>query len=546
MSFLSGSPWQQPGIISGSKEYGQPSNGHQQQQHKPSITLSAANVPAVQASSPLSPSSPASVQNRDCQIAPGGQVASATQAGSRITLREDDVKFGRGRTEVTPSGPAPDVPGVAGVKMPALKIEDEWSRGGRPREDGQRVGGVGASLGSAGQSPSSPLSSHSSPPSSIPSPSISPGRAFPNSTLDPKPTCSPNFGQSKPQQKNTGIQGGFYIQGTQVAATSQGSLSPAKQASEPEGRSSLNTLFTGSTTASLGNKEDEKKSVSSSVPGNQLGNQKENSIQSVGNQMFKPYLGKQRVDTPPSGIACPAADPKGSKAAGIEGPTTVPPAASASKATIGAESGLERENLNHTEKGKTGSGSTPRDITESGLASHTVSQNLSRTEDGRVGSCATLNRETKTGCTTEPPQRAAVRRAMSDCSHLSVPMVMAGTYPTGVGGLPVMAPNVPNFALMGAACPPRPPYPHVAVRRSFTVTDGTEAAAAMATMMSSPLMTSPVLPSSPPPKRHQGSCETSFLLPVPSTVGSSISSTQDSKLNTAGKTSFLSVQVWDG
>ncbi|XP_047444733.1 microtubule-associated protein 4 isoform X5 [Mugil cephalus] len=539
MSFLSGSPWQQPGIISGGQEYGQPSNGHQQQQqqqHKPSISLSTASVPAVRASSPMLPSSSASAQNREWQMAPGGQIATAIQAESRISLGEDDVKLERGRTEVTPSEMAVDVPGVASSKMPVLKIEDEGFRGGRPKEGGQRGGG--ALLGSAGQSPSSPLSSHSSPPSSIPSPSISPGKAFQNATLDPKPTCSPNFGM---QQKNTGSKDGFSIQGSHLAAPSQGPLSPAKQALELGDKSTLNTLLTGSTAASLGIKEDGKKPVSTSISGNQLGNQKDNSVERVGNQTFKPYLGKQSVDTRPTGITFSAADLKGSKAA-TEGSSTGPPAATAIKAAIGfgvgggGERGLEIENVNHTEKGKTGSCTTPRNITESSLASHSLSQSLSRTEDGRAGSCATLNRETKAACTTEPPQRTAVRRAMSDCSHLSVPMIMAGTYPTGVGGLPVMAPNVPNFALMGAACPPRPPYPHVAVRRSFTVTDGTEAAAAMATMMSSPLMTSPVLPSSPPPKRHQGSCETSFLLPVPSTVGSSIISTQDSNLKTTVKT----------
>lgn len=109
------------------------------------------------------------------------------------------------------------------------------------------------------------------------------------------------------------------------------------------------------------------------------------------------------------------------------------------------------------------------------------------------------------------PQRTTVRRTMSECSHLAVPSLVAGAY---LGGSP-MTPNLPDFALVGAMGPPRSPYPHVAVRRSLTVTDSPGAAAALVTAMPSSLMTSPLLPSSPPPKRHPGSCETNFLLPVP-------------------------------
>lgn len=142
----------------------------------------------------------------------------------------------------------------------------------------------------------------------------------------------------------------------------------------------------------------------------------------------------------------------------------------------------------------------------------------SNAEDKVIGSCTALNKDTKT---TQQPQRTVVRRAMSDCSHLSVPMVMTGPYPTGMGGSPVA--NLPNFALMGTACPPRPPYPHVAVRRAFTVSDSTEAM-----LMAAPL--TPVVPSSPPPKRHHGTSETNLLLPVPPSVNSS----QDGKPNTTG------------
>lgn len=143
----------------------------------------------------------------------------------------------------------------------------------------------------------------------------------------------------------------------------------------------------------------------------------------------------------------------------------------------------------------------------------------SNSNDKVLGSCTALNNDTKT---TQQPQRTVVRRAMSDCSHLSVPMVMTGPYPTGMGGSPV--PNLPNFALMGTACPPRPPYPHTAVRRAFTVSDGTEAI-----LMAAPL--TPVVPSSPPPKRHHGTSETNLLLPVPP----SVNTCQDGKLNAAGK-----------
>lgn len=555
MSFLSGSPWQQPGIISGSSGYGQPSSGHQQQQqhqqqHKPPNILSGGNIPAVLASSPLSPSSLASDRHCQGQMAPGGQVAAATQAGSKITLTEDEVKLGQGRTEGTLSGMVAKAPGTPSFKMPVLKIEDEGSRGGSLREDGLRVGGAGGSLGSAGQSPSSPLSSHSSPSSSLPSPSVSPGRSFPNSALDLKPTSNTNFGQNNLQQNYTGSKDGFYIQGSQVSAQGQGLLPPPKQVSGLGERNTLNTCFAGSTRTSPENKEDEKKSVTSSTSGGLLGSLKENSVAVLtGNQTLKPSLGQQGVDILPTDTAPPAADLTGSGTGATAGLRAGIPPVSVNRANVGVgvggvgESGVERQNLSHAEKGRMGSCTPPSRGVTGGVAIHGLSQDLSSVEDGRVASCATLNQETKPSQSSGLPQRTAVRRAMSDCSHLSVPMVMAGTYPTGMGGSPVMIPSVPNFTLMGTAFPPRAPYPHVAVRRSLTVTDGTEAAAAMATIMSSPLMTSPVMPSSPPPKRHHGSCETNFLLPVPPPAGMSISSSQDSNVNTTGKTFSLCAYV---
>ncbi|XP_038574769.1 microtubule-associated protein tau isoform X5 [Micropterus salmoides] len=528
MSFLSGSPWQQPGIISGSSGYGQPSSGHQQQQHqlqhKPPNTLSGANIPVVLASSPLSTSSAASDQHSDrhCQgqMAPEGQVVTATQGGPKITLIEDEVKLGRGRTEGTLSGTMAGVGGTLSFKMPVLEIEDEGSRGGRLREDGHRVGGEVGALGSTGQSPASPLSSHSSP-------SFSPGRSFPNSALELKPT-------------SRGYKDGYYMQGSQESAQGQDFLPPSKQTSGLEEVNTMNACFPESTRP--GNKEDDKKSIMPSTSGGLLGNLKENSIAVLtGNQTLKPSLEKESADTQPTGTTAPAADLTESGAGAHAGPRTGLPPASADGANAGVgvggvgETGVERQNLSHTEKRRTGSSTPPARGVTGGVARHGLSQDLSQVEDVGVGSSANLNRETKTNQSSELPQRTAVRRAMSDCSHLSVPMIMAGTYPTGLGGSPLMTPNMPNFALMGTPCPPRVPYPHVAVRRSLTVTDGKEAAAAMGSIMSSPLMASPVMPSSPPPKRHHGSCDTNVLLPVPPPAGMSVNSTQDSKLNTSVK-----------
>ena len=522
MSFLSGSPWQKPGVISASSGYGQPSSGHQrqlqhqqqQQQHKSPNVLSGANVPAVLASSPLSPSSPASAQPSDwhCQgqMALGGQIAVVTtQMGSKLTSTEDEVTLGRCRIE----GTTAEATSTQSVNMPALKIEDEEPRSGRLTEDGHTSGGagVGGLLGSAGQSPSSPLSSYSSSPSSLPSPSISPGRSFPGSALDPKLIIAPNYGKSNLQQNYKGSKDGFYIQGFQVISHDQ-SLPPPppKQASGLGERNLLNPSIAAGTTSSL---EDERESGSFTC-GALLGSVKENVVSGVsGDQTLKASLGKKSVDA--AGSALPTADPTGGKAGAPPGPTAGLPPASANRANVGVgvgvvgEIAMERQNI-------------------------AISQNVN-VEDGRVASCATLNKETKTREGSQLPQRTTVRRAMSDCTHLSVPMVMAGMYPTSIRGSPAMTSNVPNFALIGSPCPQRVPYPHVAVRRSFTVMDGAEAAAAMATMMPSQLMTSPLLPSSPPPKRHHGSCETNFLLAVPPPA---VKSNQESKLETLGK-SFL-------
>jgi len=118
------------------------------------------------------------------------------------------------------------------------------------------------------------------------------------------------------------------------------------------------------------------------------------------------------------------------------------------------------------------------------------------------------------------PQRSTVRRAMSDCSHLAVPSLMAESYPSaGNGATATAAANSPG---PHPRLPPPPQPHHVAVRRSFTVSDerasGGEGAAATATMMPFQLLGAPAMPSSPPPRRHHGSgCDTAgMLLPVPS------------------------------
>lgn len=182
------------------------------------------------------------------------------------------------------------------------------------------------------------------------------------------------------------------------------------------------------------------------------------------------------------------------------------PAADLTSRSTSRGSGMERESF------RAGSGPpTSRGVTDMAPTSD-LPQDLGAAEDETAAMHAAAKK--KTSQNSELPPRTTVRRTMSECSHLAVPTLVAGAYPAGVGG-PPMTPNLPDFALMGAISPPRAPYPHVAVRRSLTVTDSTGAAAAWATAMPSSFMTSTLLPSSPPPKRHPGSCETNFLLPVP-------------------------------
>lgn len=164
-----------------------------------------------------------------------------------------------------------------------------------------------------------------------------------------------------------------------------------------------------------------------------------------------------------------------------------------------------------------------QESTRAGSVTPDLPRDLGGAEDGTVTPHAAADTKKKTNQNAELPPRTTVRRAMSECSHLAVPTLVTGAYPAGVGGSPLM-PTLPDFALMGTISPPRAPYPHAAVRRSLTVTDGSGAAADVwATAVPPPFMTSPLLPSSPPPKRHPGSCETTFLLPVPPHAGTSSS-----------------------
>lgn len=515
MSFLSGSAWQQPGIISGSGGYGQPSSGHQQQQHKPPSALSGASIPPVlSTSSSKLTSSPASAQNSDwhCQgqMVTVGAAAAASLPGSRITLMEDEAKLGRARTEGT-SGMMAGEPAGQTFGMSALKMEDERSRGLKPKEDGHRVAGA---LGSAGQSPSSPISSHSSPSSALPSPFYSPGKLFTNSSLDLKPAGCPSFGQSNLEQKKADNGSDT----PESALQGQGFLKPVLG----HGEASRNA------TSATRNKEHEEKITSRNLAGNLT--------ETLTNQILKPSFGKQGVEATPAAASEPT-----SSTGSLAGPCF----SSAGRAPVTSfVDGVEgSRNLSHKEKGGAGLCTVPSNATkETGFPSSNSSQDFNPSPDWRVGSTVMLNRDIKTVGSGELPQRTAVRRAMSDCSHLSVPMVLTETYPISMGVSQDLAPNAPAFAPMGSACPPRAPYPHIAVRRSLTVTDGTEAAAAMSTMLSSPLMTPQVLPSSPPPKRHHGSCDTNVLLPVPAPVGSA-NCIQDNTIKPTGKAAVLRAQI---
>lgn len=505
MSFLSGSSWQQPGIISTGNGYGQPSTGQQQQQNKPQTTLSGGSIPGALGSPALSTSSPAPNLHGDQPCHDKMAVA-----GSRKSLLDDEVKLACSRTEGTLSAVMAEVPVSVGFRMPLLKVEDEAFGAGRPREDGTVVAEARVVLGSAGQSPSSPLSSHSSPPSSLPSPSISPGRSFPNITPDHKSRsdigCQLKIENTKLQENQSGMKHGLYTL-------------ESRMTTQHEEKEAVGSSFPGMPKTSSGHREDEIKS--SKPPSKELlSSSKENP------EKILPGNPIHQVSSEKQGLV------KGTVSASPAAYLTVGPHVGLPLGGTAADNGKREvggENL--TVNRKTGPCFPPsRDVTGR-FTQHEQPQDAGCVRDR---TCTNSNRETKASPSSDMPQRTTVRRAMSDCSHLSVPTMLGGAYPTGMVGSS-LTPNMPDFALVGMACPPRAPYPHTTVRRSLTVTEGTDAAATMATLMSSPLLTSPVLPSSPPPKRHHGSCETNLLLTVPPPVGASVSSTRDSTLNFTGK-----------
>ena len=193
------------------------------------------------------------------------------------------------------------------------------------------------------------------------------------------------------------------------------------------------------------------------------------------------------------------------------------PAAGLTSRSTSRGSAMEQQSL------RVGSGPSKRGGATDTAPASDLPRDLGAAEEDTAALPAAVKKNTSRN--SQFPQRTAVRRAMSECSHLAVPTLVAGAYPVGVGGSPA-TPNLPNFALMGVMSAPRAPYPHVAVRRSLTVTDGAGAAPSL-------FMASPQLPSSPPPKRHPGSCETNFLLPVPPHAG-----TSNSQENENGKLSL--------
>ncbi|XP_054624331.1 microtubule-associated protein 4 isoform X11 [Dunckerocampus dactyliophorus] len=459
MSFLSGSQWQQPGIIVGSSGCRQPSSGQQ-----PANTLSVANTPAVLTSPSLSSSSLASTHHSGsydpAKMAPGGTFAAFPEAGFKVTLTEDELQSGCGRTSPV------TVPGTLGLRPPILKVEDDDSTG-----DKQSEREAGVSLGSAGQSPSSPLSSYSSTSSSLASPSILPGKPFFNSTLEPKhastPSVDPDFQQLNPNWSFPSRDGVFRHQSQEV---------PPNQA----------TAFK------------EAKPFYQSVKGTDSSKIGENAATIQGlieDTRLKSSSEGQNPERQHSGTAPTAGNLTGSNMA-----------ISPRLLELPASAGDDRlsEKGNSKRKKQVGSSVSP----SSGITDRKdqMSQDSDGADGGSVGLGVTVNPERKNIQVNELPHRSVVRRAMSDCSHLSVPTLNAEVYPNSLGGSSRI---MPNFAAMETACLTRVPYPHVAVRRSLTVTDGTEAS-----ILSSPLM-APVMPSSPPPKRHHGICETNVLISVP-------------------------------
>ncbi|XP_057712933.1 uncharacterized protein LOC130929626 isoform X3 [Corythoichthys intestinalis] len=484
MSFLSGSQWQQSGIIAGNSGCRQPSTGHQPQQQKPAVTLSATNIPVILSSSPLPPSSLASAHHRESddpgQMATKEKVATFPEGRLNVTSTEEELRVVGVRTSagITPEG--------LGLNMPVMKVEGNKPTGGSKTE--------GFSLGSAGQTPSSPSSPYSSLSSSLTSPSISPGKLL-NTVLEPKPGPNINFGPNLlPQNCNWSPPSNddLYVQSQEVRQVHGIPIPPNQGSVFDEASASLcsgDSINRGNSACSA--------SFNHSVGVKTTG--------LIGETVLKPPVGVQNHDKQP--YAQSVSQLTGSNMASSPMLPGFP--ASSNEVNITREPiVMGKGNFDNTEKV-----TVCAPPCTGGTESKDVRSN--HNEDWKVASGVAGNRGTKNGHASELPQRSVVRRAMSDCSHLSVPSVNAEMYLNSTGDSAAIMPNFTNFAMMGTQCPIRAPYPHMAVRRSLTVTDATETSAAMASTLPSPFMTSHVVPSSPPPRRHHGSCEANLLISVP-------------------------------
>ncbi|XP_077580543.1 uncharacterized protein LOC144201668 [Stigmatopora nigra] len=470
MSFLSGSQWQQPAILAGNNGCRQPSSGHQTPQQKPAVTLSAINSSAISASAHRSG------LHDSGQMPTNGKVATFPEGMLNVSLTEEELhlKCVTTSAEITPEG--------VGLNMPLLKVDGNKPTGGSKRE--------GVSLGSAGQTSSSSSLANSSLSSSLTSRSISPVK-FINTVLEPKTGSNVNFGPILLEQNcnwSPLSSDDHYIQAQDVKKAYGTPISPNHGSMFEEARTSLCS----------GDNINQGNTASSASFKHLVGVKSTGCL--GGDSGLKPHLRVENHDKQPY------ADSTSQLTAF---PMLPGVAASSNEVNITSEAiVMGKGNIDNTEKVR---------LCAPPCSSGTESKNLMSNcnEDWKVASGVTVNSGTKNGHASELSQRSVVRRAMSDCSHLSVPTLNDEMYHNSTGDSSVTTPHFTNFTMMGTACPNRAPYPHMGVRRSLTVTDATEASAAMASISSSPFMTSHVLPSSPPPKRHHGSCETNLLISVP-------------------------------
>ncbi|XP_053738462.1 microtubule-associated protein 4-like isoform X4 [Synchiropus splendidus] len=475
MSFLSGTPWQQPGILNCSSGYGQTSSEkqeHQQQLPKQST------VAAVMGTSPHHhPASPWT-SHSSTQMVPVGNVTADSHGELQLNLTEEKMKLGHSDNKGSKSATLAELTGSQNLKAPGLIKGDDRSIGGTFRGEGHLVQSAVGLHGHPGQSPTGSNSSLSL------SPSISVETASSDIKLMPNIKC--------------GLKG-EHMDGTDTGASHDVFLSNAKllmteNTSRCEGDNILNRSLTGNTIAGPGKIEEATTSAFSS----------HDILEGLEGRSLAFVTG---VATMQSGQQRPATQTSGTV-------TVEPP----------SEVGLTPRPISSVEKELIDS--QPRTgKTEQDGRVRATSEDASAVDGGKIEMFSSLNKETN-DC--QPPQRSAVRRAMSDCSRLSVPILGAETYPIGVPAAMTQEQTRTSPAA-------RVPYPHMAVRRSLTVSDSTQSASTMTNMLASPLMISSVLPASPPPKRHQGSCETNVLLPVPTPIGAHMTTTEDSALSVTAK-----------